>query len=322
MADESTGSLEFTAFCWALIIINSLSVLLNAMFTKMLIASRNSSLRMSSSNRILLSLSISDVLVSCFGVALGLMLITGQPLVVYKIAGSVPLFGSMSISITSLAVLTIDRLMAIKLNLAYRNEAYLTKVTKAIYVSWVFSLAITVAQVLIYVYTNSNMELKVRGAVLSAFFISTVVILSAANFVLVLNIKRHNVVLRKTELETMKTSIGKIQPKNVVLPELTVVRPLAKSCDLNDPPLEMSKQQDTTNQNLRLQNRPKKGMLSNSEIPVHDKDNQDLQDKEMSEFRVEISTTPQSFSNTKNNSTVVTLQENTASERQKVRLAA
>eukprot|EP00794_Sanderia_malayensis_P008449 gene8449-9351_t len=166
------------------------------------------------------------------------------------------------------------------------------------------------------------MELKVRGAVLSAFFISTVVILSAANFVLVLNIKRHNVVLRKTELETMKTNIGKIQPKNVVLPELTVVRPLAKSCDLNDPPLEMSKQQDTTNQNLRLQNRPKKGMLSNSEIPVHDKDNQDLQDKEMSEFRVEISTTPQSFSNTKNNSTVVTLQENTASERQKVRLAA
>ncbi len=193
----------FEPFCWSLIIINSSSVLLNTLVAKMLISFRNKFLQ-STSNRILLSLTIADAFVSCFGFSSGITLLTGQSMTVYKIAGLLPLFGSMFVSMTSLAILTTDRLMALKLALLYRSDIYMKQVTRVIMLSWLIPFAITIIHIMIYIYTDSITELRIRGATLVAFFITATVTLAVTNSILVMSLKKHNSLLNQQELEPIQ----------------------------------------------------------------------------------------------------------------------
>eukprot|EP00794_Sanderia_malayensis_P017277 gene17277-19004_t len=132
-----------------------------------------------------------DAFVGCFGISLGVSLLNKSPRIVYKLAGNIPLFSSMFISIGSLCLLTADRLIAIKKPLLYGSSFYRRSIKRGIAAVWAISLLISLQQSLIWVYVSSNMELKIRSIFLSVFFCAGAIVLFVSNVVLFAGIKNY-----------------------------------------------------------------------------------------------------------------------------------
>ena len=181
----------------SLIILNSLSFLLNLLIVTILICYRKKffpkqrRLRvMRTHNKCLLSLAIADLLVGFFGTLTGILLKFVKNNLIFKLCGLIPLYGSMFISVFSLILLTIDRLVAVKCPFSYDSFMANSRVTTSIVFCWIIPLLTTISQMIIYVMYGLRLELKIRNAILSVVSLSGFVVLMISNFILIRRVKK------------------------------------------------------------------------------------------------------------------------------------
>ena len=177
-------------FHWSLVIVGSISLGLNSLFTFMFIIFRKKFLSQSNV-KILLSMTLADSLVGVSSVVFAGALITRQPQLVYKLTGVIPLFGSMFTSMFSLSVMTLDRLIAIKIPLRYKSIMSSKRVNGLIALCWMIPALVLIQEVCIYVKFAWRTELKLRGYMLAIFFTLGSIFLTISNIHLYNIIRKH-----------------------------------------------------------------------------------------------------------------------------------
>lgn len=182
--------LETSAFHWSLLIFGSISIAINSLFTAMFIIFRKKFL-VQNNNKIILSMTLADNLVGLFSIMLAASLMTRQPQVVYKLLGVIPLFGSMFSSIFSLSIMTLDRLIAIRIPLKHKAIMSPSRVKGLIIVCWILPIFFIAQEMLIYVQFSWQTELIVRGYTLFTFFSVGTMFLTIANVHLYKTIRKH-----------------------------------------------------------------------------------------------------------------------------------
>eukprot|EP00112_Aurelia_sp_Birch-Aquarium-sp1_P008414 Seg1926.2 transcript_id=Seg1926.2/GoldUCD/mRNA.D3Y31 product="5-hydroxytryptamine receptor 1F" protein_id=Seg1926.2/GoldUCD/D3Y31 len=183
--------LQTAIFKSCLVILSTCTAIINLLTFAMFIKFRKKLLRLNTHNRILCSMSLADALVGCFGATLGILLSADSPKIYYKLAGNIPLFSCMFASVSSLAILTADRLVALKRPHAYGTSEYNRLNIKMIAATWVVPLLVNILQTIIYVEASADKELMVRGIVFSVFFSVGVVTLIVSNLVLYLGVRKY-----------------------------------------------------------------------------------------------------------------------------------
>ena len=178
------------AFYWSLITLDLLTFVVN-LTTSLLFIRFRKRLLVTTHNRILFSMALADALVGVFGFNLGLLLYLKKSSMYYKLAGNIPMFSSLFGSVLALALLTIDRLIAVKKPFIYSSHWYRRVITRLIIVTWLIPLAITVMQSMVFLYLSSRDELFVRSIFFSVFFFLATLILIVFNFFLIMNIRTH-----------------------------------------------------------------------------------------------------------------------------------
>ena len=176
------------AFYWSLITLDLITFIVN-LTTSLLFIKFRRRLLVSTHNRILFSMALADTLVGVFGFNLGLLLYLKQPSKYYKLAGNIPMFSSLFGSVLALALLTSDRLVAVKKPFIYKSNWYRMIITKLLVVSWGIPAAVTIIQSLLYIHLSPMEELHVRSYLFSIFFLLAVVILVFFNIFLILKIR-------------------------------------------------------------------------------------------------------------------------------------
>eukprot|EP00795_Rhopilema_esculentum_P013473 gene13473-4352_t len=150
----------------------------------------------STHNRILFSMALADTLVGIFGTSLGALLLLKQNSLYYKIFGNIPMFSSLFISVLSLALLTLDRLIALKRPFQYSSPKYRRLITRLLIFFWVVPIIISVQQIIVFIYLSSKYELTVRSILFSGFFLLAALVLICSNGFLISSIKKHFSVVR------------------------------------------------------------------------------------------------------------------------------
>ena len=178
-------------FYWSLVALDLATLIVNLTTSLMFIKFRGR-LLVSTHNRILFSMALADALVGVFGFNLGLFLYLKEKPLYYKLAGNIPMFSSLFGSVLALALLTIDRLVAVKKPFTYSSHWYRRLITRLLIVlSWGVPATITVIQSLIYVYMSSKSELVLRSIMFSAFFCFAAFVLIIFNAFLIASIRTH-----------------------------------------------------------------------------------------------------------------------------------
>ena len=141
-------------------------------------------------NKYLLSMVFADLLVGVFGTSTGVLLKFVQNKLIYKLCGLIPLYSCMFVSVFSLILLTIDRLLAVKHPLYYDSLMSNSCVTRSIALCWIIPILTTVSQMIIYVAGGSRLELKIRNTILTIICLTGFIILSITNYVLIQKYKK------------------------------------------------------------------------------------------------------------------------------------
>jgi len=190
-------------FYSTLIAISALTIQLNAIVFLMFVYFRARLLR-NTHNRILCSMVLGDTFVGLFGINLGVLLLLGKDATYYKLLGNIPIFSSIFVSVLSLILLTVDRLIAMKKPFLYTSQFYKKLILKIIVLSWIIPCLIILQQSLIYVGIGSKTELKVRSFIFIAFFLIGVIVLVWSNAILFIGIRGYAKNLADTQLRQQK----------------------------------------------------------------------------------------------------------------------
>ena len=170
--------------------IGSATVALNFLFSFMFYKYRKDLLTRNN-NKILLAMTIADGLVGIFCVAFGTLLIMKQPQIIYKLIGVLPLFCSMFTSIFLLGIMTVDRLVAIKMPLRYKTIMHRGRVMKVIMLSCIIAGYIGLQEAFVYIFVSWEFELRLRGVLLFVLFTSGSMLLMISNIHLSVIIRKH-----------------------------------------------------------------------------------------------------------------------------------
>ena len=147
-------------------------------------------LRATNHNKFLLSMVVADALVGLFGTLTGILLkFSSDKKLIFKLCGLIPVYGSMFVSILSLVLLTIDRVIAIRYPFKYDSLMTNFRVTCSIALSWIIPFLGTVSLVIIYVTKGLNIELKVRNTFITFYSLTGFTVLVLANLVLIKKVK-------------------------------------------------------------------------------------------------------------------------------------
>ena len=181
---------ERKTFHWSLVVAGSVSLALNSIFAIMFMKFHKKLLR-HNNNKILLSMTLADSLVGIFCILLAATLMTNQKQVVYKMVGVIPLFGSMFTSIFSIGIMTLDRLIAIKLPLRHKSLLSGKRIVKLLCLTWILPGLVTVQEIVVYLHYSWMVELKIRGYILFGFFAVGATFLFTSNVYLYITIRDH-----------------------------------------------------------------------------------------------------------------------------------
>ena len=135
-------------------------------------------------NRFLLSLAFADLLVGVFSVSLASCLLSNQRKMVYKVAGNIPLFGSLFASILSLSLLSFDRLIAVEMPLRYCSIVTCKRIAVSLASSWGFTFLMCVQQYSFMFGFSYRVELRARGTILIICFFVGATVLTVTNALL------------------------------------------------------------------------------------------------------------------------------------------
>ena len=188
-----TSPTQTIVFQWTLTTINTGVVGINFLVILMFARFRHR-LLFRNHNLIIFSLNAADFLVGIGGIMTGQLYYfyaQGQiDLSVYKRGATVPYFGGFFLSLSSLAILTADRLVSVKYPFKYSSIMTRKKIIGVIISGWFLVIALFISQsVLFYAFHDDGWtELKSRAALLSIFFFGAFVTLSVSNTYLYLKI--------------------------------------------------------------------------------------------------------------------------------------
>ena len=136
-------------------------------------------------NKLLFSMACGDLLVSMLGISFGFLLKSNQPPDIYKLYGTIPLFGTMFVSIFSLSSLTIDRVIAGTRPLYYVTVMSNFRIKATLAVSWIVPIIITIIETVVYLKTDAHIELKTRACILVVIFAIGFAVLIISNWLLI-----------------------------------------------------------------------------------------------------------------------------------------
>ena len=203
---EGSSDIPTAIFQWSMVIISISTGLINFLVLRMFAKFRTTLLQNNVHNRILCSLCFADSLVGTFGTILGVLLLTRSPPSAYKLAGNIPLFSCMFASVISLALLTADRLVAIKRPFMYGTPTYLRCINRLLFATWCVPLYITLQQVVIFLTVSSAKELQVRSLLFVIFFCVGSASLFVTNAMLYYSIRRYSVKRKSIGQTTVKAT--------------------------------------------------------------------------------------------------------------------
>ena len=139
-------------------------------------------------NLFLLSMSIADFFVGMTGIAGGLTFLFmkkgSMSVTVYKIGGVPPLFASFFMSILSLGIMTVERLISVTHPIRHRLTTMRKRIKIAICLCWITVIALMAIQGILFFLVSARIGLQVRCLLLGIFFIVGSIILSVSNTVL------------------------------------------------------------------------------------------------------------------------------------------
>ena len=186
----------WTIYLPCLLIINGFTILINLLVVIMFIRFKKELLKVNS-NKFLFSLAIADSLVGLFGV-IGSYIhyLYHKDLIdedIVGLCGLLPIFVSFFMSISSLIIITFDRLIVVVYALRYHSIMTDFRANLLICITWLMVPVILITQGAIYLGLSISLELKVRTYQLTTFFIIGTTVLSFGN------IKLHFVIRRKKE---------------------------------------------------------------------------------------------------------------------------
>ena len=161
--------------------INFLSILLNLLLLIMFLVYRRE-LLISPHNSILMAMLLACLLIGITGTVNWVLVALEVDKDVYKIIGMIPMFSCFLASIATLCILTLDQLIAVKHPLRY--AAIVTSRRTNIAIATAFALALIFAsiQIAILKIKGSNVELEVRGVVMTVIFLAGMLLLIIANY--------------------------------------------------------------------------------------------------------------------------------------------
>eukprot|EP00794_Sanderia_malayensis_P003599 gene3599-4107_t len=136
-------------------------------------------------------MALADCFVGASLVSLGVLLHLKKPNKVYMLYGILPLFANMFTSIFLLGILTVDRWIAVKFPFRYKRIMHMRRIKILIGISWALSLLIYTQEALVFLYVSKRIELRLRGFILSTFFIIGSTLLLVSNTSLLFIIKKH-----------------------------------------------------------------------------------------------------------------------------------
>ena len=158
-------------------IINLLVIVMFVHFRKKLLSVNN--------NKFLFSMALADFLVGLFGILGSILFYLYQngwlAEEIWKLCGSLPFFGSLLMSILSLSILTVDRLIAVVCALRYHSIMTEIRANLLVCITWIAVTLILVIQGSIYLGISSALELTIRTYQLVGFFIVGAFALGIAN---------------------------------------------------------------------------------------------------------------------------------------------
>eukprot|EP00112_Aurelia_sp_Birch-Aquarium-sp1_P008264 Seg1905.6 transcript_id=Seg1905.6/GoldUCD/mRNA.D3Y31 product="Dopamine D2-like receptor" protein_id=Seg1905.6/GoldUCD/D3Y31 len=147
-------------------------------------------LLMTTNNKLLCSMTIADMLVGICGILYGALLRAGQSPVIYKICAILPMFCSMFASITSIIILTANRLIAIKYPLRYYSIVTTQRTLITFVIIWAIPATVYAAQTSVYLTTTLRTELAVRSYLTTIFFTVGSAVLVVSNCFMYAAVKR------------------------------------------------------------------------------------------------------------------------------------
>ena len=189
-----TSPSQTVAFQWCLTIVSAGALVINFLVIIMFVRFRQRLLSIDH-NLILFSLAIADFAVGIGGILGGQLyyfLAQGEiQLVVYKLGSSIPYFGSFFISISTLAIMTADRVISVKFPLKHLAIMTRSKIISLIAGAWSLVTILVFNQGVIFFAFKDNgwTELRSRALLLSIFFTTAVVILSISNAYLFMKVR-------------------------------------------------------------------------------------------------------------------------------------
>ena len=195
MSSVSNGALIYHL---SLIGLNTASILMNCLVVLLVICFRkrfffrkdlSRKQKVFNHNKLLISVTVGDLLVGITGVIFGILLKTGQNRFIYRVFGTIPMVSAMIATLLSLVFLTIDQLVAVKFPYKYNDYLNRSRVTKIVGLTWTLPVFITAVQILVYVKTDPETELKARNFILTVFFLAGFIILITANYSLLKEVK-------------------------------------------------------------------------------------------------------------------------------------
>ena len=236
MKNSSNEEIPHTLlFHWSMILLNSVSFLLNFFVISIMLffrqrfffkqcALRGRKRKVANHNRLLMSMASADLLVGCFGLSTGILLKTGQELVIYKLCGTIPLIGAMLISLISLVFITVDQLLAVKYPFKYNRYLTCSRVTKIILISWILPAIATVVHMVLYLGTDANTELRIRNAIFTFCFLIGFIFLITSNYGLLKEVKMHHRKVSRLSSKEQSTVRWKARANNLEANDETPVQ--------------------------------------------------------------------------------------------------
>eukprot|EP00794_Sanderia_malayensis_P009752 gene9752-10749_t len=171
------------AYYIGLAIINFLAFVLNFLILVMFIVHRRTLMHDNhNNNRILLAMSVANLLVGLTGTVAWILVGTDSYIWIYRTVGIIPMFSSIFATLIILCLLTFNQLVAVVYPLRYNAIITNGRVTASIISAFVFAALFCINESVVYFLKDAKFELQVRSVFLVAAFILGVLILTASNY--------------------------------------------------------------------------------------------------------------------------------------------
>ncbi len=169
------------AYYIGLAVVNFLAFILNSLLVTMFVVYRKKLIYDNNNNKILLAMSVANLLVGLTGTINWVIIASGESVGMYKIA-IILMFSSMFGTVIILCLLTFNQLVAVIRPLRYNSLVTNQRVYNSIFSAFVFAAIFAINETIVLKFAGSNIELRVRTVFMAAVFFVGVSILAISNY--------------------------------------------------------------------------------------------------------------------------------------------